>query len=132
MMRAEPQLKPPGTDLRSGSTNPYDIQLLASTLSVVKSKEGEGKKNPCFNGYTGDLALSKEGKCVYIKRWGGNVELLQENQKSEKAADGLICSLVASEGLSHASPLMSSHVKIHHLKGKRKTVLRSPCSTLPW
>jgi hypothetical protein len=46
MMRAEPQLKPPGTDLRSGSTNPYDIQLLASTLSVVKSKEGEGKKKP--------------------------------------------------------------------------------------
>lgn len=49
------------------------------------------------------MALSKGGKSVYIKR-GENVELLQENQKSEKAADGLIRSLAASEGLSHASP----------------------------
>lgn len=45
MMRAEPQLKPRGTELRSGSANPYDIQLLASTLSVVKSKEEEEEEN---------------------------------------------------------------------------------------
>lgn len=119
-----------GTDLRSCGTNPDDIPFLASILSVVKSEEEEEKKTPRFNRYTRDLALSKGGRSVYIKR-GENVELLQENQKSEKAVDGLIRSLVASEGLSHASPFMSSHVKIHHLKGKRKTVLRSRCPTLP-
>lgn len=69
----------------------------------MKSKEEEKKKIPRFNGYTGDLALSRGGNLFTLKG-GENVELLQENQKSEKAADGLIRSLAASEGLSHASP----------------------------
>lgn len=63
----------PGTDLRSGSTNPYDIELLASVLSE-KSKEEGGKKPPRFNGYTGDLAL--QGGNLFTLKGGGNVELL--------------------------------------------------------
>lgn len=123
-----------GTDLRSCGTNPDDIPFLASILSVVKSEEEEGKKKKKLPALTDTLGiwLSPKGEGLFtLKGGGGNVELLQENQKSEKAVDGLIRSLVASEGLSHASLFMSSHVKIHHLKGKQKTVLRSPFSTLP-
>lgn len=83
-MRAEPQLKPPGTDLRSGSTNPYDIQLLASTLSVVKSKEGEGKKKtPALTDTLGTW-LSPKRENVFTLKGGGEMLNYCKKTKNQK------------------------------------------------
>lgn len=58
-----------GTDLRSSGTNPDDIQLLDSILSVVKSEEEEKNQLPALTATLG-IWLSPKGERLFTLKGG--------------------------------------------------------------
>lgn len=57
------------TDLRSSGTNPDDIQLLDSILSVVKSEEEEKNQLPALTATPG-IWLSPKGERLFTLKGG--------------------------------------------------------------
>ena len=94
--RAKSQLKPWGLISEKAA------QILMTLVAFFNSLSCEVLKATILHQIQqGNLAGYRGEKSVYIKK-KKSVQLLQENRKSEKAVDGLICSLAASEDLSHA------------------------------